>query len=157
MYKGKKPFTKEQAVFVVEVILQAALDRIESGAPTCIAWEDRLGMLNEYDKEPKELTAFERGAIESAGMSLGIFAAQLTDEGLGVYDALAAAGKFDKKCEKFIKACWEKKGRIVKERIKTYKERPYQISKVLPEYPDCRKAAETFVETIFANENVSTD
>jgi len=80
MYQGKRPFTREQLVFVVEATLAAAMDMIESWLPSAgTSLEDRKAL---------GLASYERGALETAGMSLSIFCAQLTGDGLGAADAL---------------------------------------------------------------------
>ncbi len=79
----------------IERILAAALDRCE----TC-------------EEEPNP--EYARGALEVAGVALGIIAMQATGEGIGVMDALEASGDFLEKIDggRFndinIKACAEK-------------------------------------------------
>ena len=157
MYKGRQKFSKEQLTFVVQAVLQSALDRIESGSPIWIDWDDRLAQANGYDRKPKELTAFERGALESAGMTLSILSGQLASQPLGIQDALTLAGKFDKKVAAFVRACWEDKGAVVRQRIKSMVGRRYEADKVLPEYPDCQKAAQKFVAKVFGGEGGDTN
>jgi hypothetical protein len=73
-YRGKEKFTREQLTFVVQCMLCGAADRIEP--------------------EAKEDSPYENGAVESAGMALATFYAQLTGDGIGIYDALHLAGGF---------------------------------------------------------------
>ncbi len=156
MYKGRQKFSKEQLTFMVQAILQGALDRVETGSPIWIDWEDRLDQANRYDNKPKELTAFERGAVEAAGMSLSLIAGQLASQPLCIQDALSMAGKFDKKVAAFVRACWDDKGAGVRQRIKSMAGRRQDAEKVLPEYPDCQKAAQKFVAKVFGGESGDT-
>lgn len=102
MYQGDRPFTKQQLVFFAEAIMASAMDMISGG----------LDAGTTRSKEQK-LQSYERGALETAGMSLAVLYAQLTglpgmppDDGLGVYDALTS-GKieeltFDNMIEKWV-------------------------------------------------------
>ncbi len=146
MYKGKQKFTKDQMVFMAEAALLASLEQVESGMPHLIDWDRRLTLAGQT--KPKQLTQFEQGAVKTAGMTLSIMSAQLHDAPLGVADALKMAGKFDQKVAEFVKACWAEQGAVVRQRMKSMGSRPFSPDKVLPEYPDCRKAAQKFVERL---------
>lgn len=89
------------------------------------------------------------GALESAGMALAVLYAQLTDDGLGIYDALYCAGNFDKACEKLVYKCWYDGGKAVYKSMKKHDGKSYQIKDVLPSYPNTRKHAEAFVKEVF--------
>lgn len=142
MYKGQRKFDKEQLIFVVECILIGALDRLEN-------------LADDFDDErSSSLELYEKGALEGAGMALGVFYAQLTDDGLGIYDALVCADDFHLKLENLVK---QVKLNIPKFKIrrKELKGRSYQLVQdyfevVIPGvYPDTRKHAECFVENCF--------
>lgn len=151
MYKGKTPFSREQSIFVVEAILCSVLDRIESGLPSCIDWKDRKDYANRIDNDPLSMSAYDRGAMEAAGMALGVFYAQLSDDGLGIYDALACASvndvDFPTACERLISESWADKGKRIKKRLKinnTTLEKAYGDL-----WPNTRLYAESFVDAIF--------
>ena len=81
MYNGKKKFDRKQLVFIVDVILSAAVDRIDSVLPDSISHE-------EYKENEREIESWINSAIEIAGMGMAILYAQLTGDGLGIGDAL---------------------------------------------------------------------
>lgn len=143
-------FTREQLRFFAEVILISAVDRIESGMPTSgIAWADRLQYVNGIDTDAKSLTAWDRCALETTGMSLAVLYAQLTGDGLGIYDALACAGRFDKAVTDWVELTWKDQGVVVTERIKSLGNGGWQIEQAYTNFPDCRKHAVEFVDSVF--------
>ena len=135
MYRGKQRFDRQQLVFVVEAALRAAWDRIDSGLPESISWSDRLAHVNELHPQANGLLVWDRAALETAGMFLGILYAQLTNEGLGIGDVLACADRFDDVCEKLVADAWANEGR-------DYVDSP--SSK-----PDFQAHAEVFVQETF--------
>lgn len=122
MYKGKKKFTKKQVLFMVEVALSAACDRIDSCIPSCISKD-------EYEKNKESIDSYIHGAIETAGMNIAIIYAQLTDDGIGIGDAITLI-KFDKVIERFVKS------RLKHGELKN-------------DYPNCEKLAKKYVEFVF--------
>jgi hypothetical protein len=133
-----KKFNQKQLVFVAETILKACLDRIESILPTSTNVQPTID---------NGMECYSDGVIETAGMSLAIFYAQLTDDGLDIGDALAAAENFNTTCNLLIKSSWENNGEKVKAACK--KNKYYMLEEVLPNYPDAKKHAEAFVNTVF--------
>jgi hypothetical protein len=149
-------FDRDQIIFVAELILVAALDRIESCMPTAgITWEERLKGVNGYHSDAAKITAYEAGALETAGMALAVFYAQLTDDGLGIGDALGVAGNFYEACHNWVETVWENEGKTVHNKIKQLqKDNPlsgWNISEAYTNYPDCRKHAETFADFLVEN------
>ena len=148
-YSGKR-FEREQLVFFVEIILISALDRIESGMPTSgITWKDRLDYVNGIDTNAKSLTARDRSALETAGMALGVLYAQLTDDGLGIWDALVCADHFEKAVQDWVEQTWADEGKTVYKRMQTLGSGGWQIEQAYANYPDCNKHAEAFVNEVF--------
>lgn len=152
-YRGKAKFDREQLIFVVQSILGGTLDRIDSGLPNNCDWDERVRVAGD---RAEALTSYDRGALESAGMALGIFYAQLTDDGLGIYDALQCADKFDDKCEELTKRCWADKGLSIRQRMERLRGRgSYHViddlyNDVFPGlYPNTRRCAEVFVDNVF--------
>ena len=127
MYKGTRKFDREQLVFMVDVILCSAMDRIGSSLPDEVP-------LDEYYEHEKEIEAWINSAIETAGMGMAVLCAQLTGEGLGIGDALDIIG-FDMFVRDFkierLNPNWEglKAGEL--------------------HTPDCRSLAEKFVNEVF--------
>jgi hypothetical protein len=155
LYKGTDPFTREQAISVVECILIGALDRVESALPHTISYEDRL---RDDPRDDAKLTAYERGGLEAAGMSLGTFFAQLTGEGLDVYDALACATvndvSFDVAIEQLVRGAWADRG----VRIRAAARRPRTMEQLYDSlWPDTRKHAEAFVADVFSGYDFAPD
>lgn len=149
-YRGKTRFDREQLIFMVETILIGALDRIESSLPTSGAkFKDRQTQL--HPSPPTDLSWYERGALEAAGMSLAVLYAQLTNDGLGIGDALYCAGSFNEACEKLVFNTWIDEGKAVIKAEKARRNTVYTIDKVYPNYPDTRKHAEAFVNKVFNN------
>jgi hypothetical protein len=145
-YQGEK-FTRKQLVFVVEAILAAALDRIEAGMPTSgVTWEERLRHVGGDSDAACECQAYERGAMEAAGMALGVLYAQLTDDGLGIIDALDAANNFDGAVDNWVHDTWFDGGDAVSRR---YRRSAGTIRNCYRNYPDCRWHAEGFVTELF--------
>ncbi len=150
LYKGVRKFSREQKIFVIECILMGALDRIASTVPPEITFKERLKMPdpNSY----MDLGSYGRGALECAGMALGVFYAQLADDGLGIYDALDSAGRFDEACERFVTQAWWDEGRVVERAMKKVgkKGKTFTMSEMYiaagVHYPNCRNHAICFVD-----------
>jgi len=81
MYCGTRTFDREQLVFIAEVILCSAMDRIASVLPDEI-------LLEEYQENENQIELWINSALETAGMGLAVLYAQLNDDGLGIGDAL---------------------------------------------------------------------
>ncbi len=116
MYKGQARFTKEQVIFVAQVIIAAAIDRVESACPPCTPKE-------EWEPRGDELRNWCRACTETAGMGLAVLYAQLSGDGMAICDACSICD-LDKEIDHFIDA------RILDENY--------------PE-PDSRRIAELFV------------
>jgi hypothetical protein len=149
LYRGEKRFDREQIVFVVECILVAALDRIADGLPDCIDYADRIAAVNGYHTDPKNLLSYEEGALESAGMALGVVYGQLTGDGLGIGDALACADHFDDACRKLVATAWADEGLAVRQRLVHLHGQTFHRTDLYPGFPDSRRHAERFVEATF--------
>jgi hypothetical protein len=147
LYRGDRIFDREQLVFFAETILLSALDLLESGLPTSISWEER-------EERADTGRSYELGIIEQAGMSLSVLYAQLTGDGIGVYDALACAADFDEAINDCFSKSWEDCGEKVKQAINAVPEMGgFNVQDVIPSYPDVRKHAEAFVNYILETTN----
>lgn len=149
MYRGKRKFDREQLVFVVETILCSARDRLLSGVlPDDISYED---LPEEY--KGGSLGDHGESVLETAGMSLAIFAAQLINDGVEPWYALEAAARYDETLNNFFADVWKDKGKKVQDRAKRLRKKSenngYNIRELYPNYPDERYAAEQFVNTVF--------
>lgn len=137
------PFSRDQLVFVVWAAIAAALDQFSGTMPDDIEWADRKNLINGFDRHPTRLVAYERGAIGALAMNLAILAAQLTDDGVGRDDALAAAGNIGVELEAAVKTAWQAKGKDIRGLPAT--ERSRAVRALLP---DARACAERFVDTM---------
>jgi len=147
---NSEKYSRQQLLFVVEVILESALDRIESGMPTNgIKWEDRECLLNKIDCNPADFGPYDRGVMEAAGMALSVLFAQLTDDAMGIWDALHTADKFDEAVRNWVIETWKDKGEVVFARIKERDGRSWNIAEVYSNYPDTSHHAKVFVDTLF--------
>jgi hypothetical protein len=152
MYRHGQKFDRRQLIFLVEATLVSALDRIESCQPTSnITWADRLNMVNGVDADAQRLNAYERGALETAGMMLGVLYAQLTDDGLGIYDALVCADNFQDAVEQWVERVWQDEGKTVMQRIHDLPKGGWQIEQAYSNYPNCNRHAEAFVNEVFGD------
>ncbi len=138
-------FTRNQLIFIAETILVSALDRVDVGLPQSIRWEDRIAIAD----PPTDLSSFEHGAIECAGMALAVLYAQCTHDGIGIGDALFCANKFPEQCEGLVSGAWDGQGKWVRE-----KEMRMGSSYNIPEFygllwPDAAQAAVDFVDSLF--------
>ena len=138
-----KKFTKSQLIFATETILIGALDRIASGLPDQVSYEARFNA--------QKLSSYDKGALEGAGMSLAVLYAQLTDDGLGIGDALMCAGKFNEACELLVATAWENNGEHVKKTESKLHGTQYRQEDLYQNYPDAHKHAETFVKNVFSD------
>lgn len=140
---------REQFRYFVVTILEAALDRIESGLPDCIEWGDRMDLLNKVDTDPLQFSAYERGALETAGQALSCLQYPVTNGGLCGNDALAVAARFDEACARFIARAWKNEGRDFRQRQNKFTP-PYHSVDLykLFGYPDVAKHAEAFVAKV---------
>lgn len=87
-------------------------------------------------------------------MALAVFYAQLTNDGLGIYDALVEADKFDEAVERWVADAWKDGGRTVKERqkrLRTTVTGQFNRSDLYPDMPNARRHAEAFVR-VFVEE-----
>jgi hypothetical protein len=86
MYTGKK-FTREQTVFMCEVVIGAAFDRIDSALPPCTPKD-------EYEARQAKLDEWIRAATETAGMGLAIIYTNLNSkaDGMAICDADSISG-----------------------------------------------------------------
>ena len=138
--KLKFPLTREQQLWFVQVVLLSTIDRINSFLPDSLDWKDY--------KSNRDNT---NGPLETAGMILGVFYAQQTDDGLGIGDALVCAGHFDEKCEQFLNNAWKGEG----VRFKKYVEENAKPGVCMDDvyrpygYPDIAFHAEQFVAQCF--------
>lgn len=148
MYKGSEEFSREQLIFIAELILASAVEEIDCGLPTSISLKERQGYCGE--NEIDELTAWDRGILSQAGMSLAILYAQLTGDGMGSGDSLVVADNFYEQVKGMVKISWQDQGKAVRAAMdKAEKEQGYyQISSVLPNYPNVRQCADKFADAI---------
>ena len=145
-YQGKA-MTHGQIEYVVWCILTAAMDMIEDGAPAgSITLKERAEWL--ASRPVTDLSSYERGALEGAGMALSIFYAQYVGDGMGAGDALAVAGDFGDACEKFMFECWKDGGEAVRKLVELKHGGSYQIEEVYPAYPDVDKCAKAFADAM---------
>lgn len=151
-FQFDRPFSRDQLIFVVESILTAAFDRIESGLPTCITWEDRVDYVDGDEKRAMTLTSQDHTVLDTAGMALAILYAQTTGDGLGTYDALSAAKNFHLACQQCVEECWKDKGVNVEKRQKEMVGRTY--SEIIPFHPDIRQHAVAFVDNCYNDSEV---
>lgn len=127
-YRGAK-FGREQLVYVTETILIGILNQVECSFPAYdVTHEDRCKQTND---NPTDLSWYEEGALATGGMTLAIFYANLTGDGLGVGDALVCADCFEKAVREYVALAWKGKG------------------KNKPKRPNTRKHAEAFVTSTF--------
>lgn len=68
MYRGNKRFDRNQLLFIVELTLSAATDRVDAYLPTSCDLRNPTKDRGDLKAE----NAFLAGAIETAGMALGI-------------------------------------------------------------------------------------
>lgn len=149
MKVSEKPLTRAQRIFVVELALQSALDRIETALPTAgLVWQDRLNATAGAESKSFALGPYEQGAIEAVGMFLAAFYAQQTGEGCGIQDALECAGDFEEKCADLVAYAWRSERRgTLKKMARTDKEIYGR------RWPNVRRCAVTFVNTAFGEES----
>lgn len=131
MYEGIVPFDTKQKVFVCEVIMSAALDRIECILPPDtdeVSWKRNGGLLADGANR-----AWISSAKEVAGMGLATFYAQIMNDGMTIQDALDLSG-FERAVDRFVER-----------RSKQFA--PLRVGE-LTQF-DCRKYAEKFVRAAF--------
>ncbi len=104
---------------LVEIILDAALDRIETCLPHAIVYHDRLHLMSGQYRNPKTLMAFEDGILAMASMSLASLFTKITGEGMAIDDALPAAGDFREKVKRLVESAWLDAGRNIAAKSKT--------------------------------------
>jgi len=139
MYRGKRRFSREQLIFVVQVILCSATDRVDACLPTS------SGL-----KMTADLT-FIAGATEAAGMGLAVLYAQLTGDGLGIGDALAIAENFDEKLHHLYEEAWKRPEYYNKRAEVPADSTGITFAEIYEGlWPDERKIAETFVSEVFS-------
>lgn len=145
MNKPKRRFTKEQLMFAAELIVSAAIDRIDSALPNLTENGINKDDLADWKKNKNSRLCYIDGAMQTAGMGLAVLYAQLMDDGLGVGDAIEAA-KLDKVVEIFIKARTSGTAKL------TPKGNPAAGWRD-PTYPDIYTVAKRFVEKMFFDDS----
>lgn len=140
MYRGKVSFTQEQLIFAVDAAISAAIDRIDSGLPTSgLANGERIAAMRLNNAS--DLSSWDNSALETCGMFLGILYAQLTEDGLGIGDAI----DFKPKGQKFsIRSLAEN---YVEQTVK--KEKGILSGKCKGIKYDSRSLAEAWVKEMF--------
>ena len=127
MYKGKNRFDRDQLVFVVNVILCGALDRIECCLPPTIPVE-------EFRENEDDIETWCKSAMETAGMTLAVLWAQLELDGVSAGDALEESGLI----------------KLVKELVCQRTSSDFKGFKLgIPCFPDTKPLAESFVDKMF--------
>jgi hypothetical protein len=151
-YKGSK-FTQQQLVFIVEAALVSCVDGIESGMPTSIGSVEERKNLDPHRKGESihMLNMYELGTLETTGMFLSVLYAQLTDDGMGSYDALVCADDFHLAAEAWVNKAWKDEGKRVFKKLKSLGTSGFQIKDAYTNYPNCRKHAEAFVDRAFSD------
>jgi len=152
-YRSKRPMDKEQLIFAADVILAGVLDVITSGLPDSISAKDRAS----FGGHLGDLTTYDTGALNAAGMSLAVLFAQYNykGEGLGVSDALVCAGGFDDVVRQFVAEAWQNEGQDTLSRKEKLGD-SYSMNDLYPNYPDIRKHAEAFVNEVFTEDDLDT-
>lgn len=153
IYKSKDKFNFEQLIFFVECSLISVIDRIDINLPHSISWKERVSFSEPSD--PCSLNSYEHAALETAGMTLAVFCSNLTDDGLGIYDALECTRidngqNFIEACERLIHGSWKDEGQEVKNRQDHLRNDTYPTKDLYGDlWPDTRKYAEAFVQKVF--------
>ena len=135
MYKGMTKFSQHQLRFMAEVILCAALDRIESQLPST---PSDLPHYEEFRASGK-MEVWIQSSLECAGHGLAVLCAQLTDDGMGTCDALEAC-KLEPLVRKLVRKRMSKKWEGFKEGEKTI--------------PDVSHLAKAFVKKYLSEESI---
>lgn len=155
MLDNHKPrMSREDAVWFAEVILASLMDRIESGLPDCVVWQDRIDQSHMTTMKPCDLTDYENGALDMAGMSLAILYAQMSGDGMSSGDALTCAGDIDDAIMEFMGKAWEGEGAAFKNKYAQLIQKeggfhaPTQLYADFG-WPDPAKYAEEFVKNTF--------
>jgi hypothetical protein len=134
-----KRFTRKQLIFVVETMLDAALDTVACTLPD--------NFLNNEPQPP--MPVFEH----QLGMALSIFYAQVTGDGMGSGDALVVADNFDDQLARLYEQAWLDGGKKIRQRIKNKHDKghAYTMDWLYGEnYPSTHKVAKKFVKKAFA-------
>jgi hypothetical protein len=82
LYKGKNKFDKDQLSFVVEVMLTACVDAVESSLP-----QTPYDVHNSRHNKETSLSILST-SLYNLGLNLSILYANITDDGMSVEDAL---------------------------------------------------------------------
>jgi len=127
MYRGTRKFDREQLVFMVDVILDSAMDRIATALPDELDFET-------CNMNMKSVDAWIISATETAGTGMAVLYAQLTGEGIGIGDCLSFS-----RFETFVQYFKEKR----------LDPNWTGLNNGDPFIPDCRKLAENFVDEMF--------
>ena len=135
-YKGKKPFDYEQLVFMVNVIMASAMDRIESCLPSTPRPIARTVFLR--TEKSGNVEYWIGACLETAGQGLAALRAQTEGDrigdGLGTRDALELSG-LEPLAAKMVKKRTSKRWQGFKPGDKTI--------------PDTRRLAVVFVRKMF--------
>lgn len=156
-FKGRK-FSRKQLVFAVETMLVAVRDTIEQGllhSVTMRERENRTGV-----KACAAVTEAEHLVVQNLGLQLGIFAAQITGEGLGEPEALQAAGRFDELMTRLILKGVANQGEPINRRKQELllaadpssngQTGSFSLADLYgDDWPDCHKIAKKFVDQVF--------
>lgn len=150
----KPRMSRDDAVWHAEVIILALIDRIETGLPDAIVWQDRLDQSRMTTLQPSDLTDYENGALDMAGSALCLLYTQMTDDGITLNDALEFADKLDEAIKNFMGKAWENGGAAFKQKYAELikKDGGFHAPTELYAdfgYPDPAKHAEAFVKNTF--------
>ena len=95
MYFSERSFDREQLIFIADVILTSALDRIASCIPSSFS-------LKNYEDNHEVIEAWINSAKETAGTGLATLYSQMIEDEIGIIEILDAIG-FNKLIDNFIK------------------------------------------------------
>lgn len=136
-----EPFSKSQLILAAQCIMAAVLERIDGEIET-----------PERREEGVALTAYERGALEAAGMALAVLYIQVSgdDEGLTIGDALGSSFINGVAFDTMIKIWVDDTVNFRKTAIAIHP--PLE-----PKFPNSRPWAEAWVERLFPREDLTLD
>lgn len=134
-YRGTARFDREQLVFFVHAVLNAALEQVE----------DLLPHLTTPGERPRFGTEV-KAAMKVAASAIAFVCHELSDEDLFNDEVLEAAGGFENACRLLFVRAWEDPDRASTDLA------DLAPAKLYPGYyPDARKHAEVFVDDLFAD------
>lgn len=149
-YRSGHPMRRLQMIFVVQIIMDAVLDRLVNLSPLHLTSRDRQDLVCD-DEGLWDIAPEEKMAIELAADTLSVLTAQYQADGFEINDVYRCTRFFDR-CKAMILRNWKDPKRV---RKLLQDGKQHALREILQAYPNVATHAQQFVDVAFYEGNAS--